>query len=187
MIRFGILGSTLVSAVLVCLAVCACRTRRKAQFSVLRVGRFATQQCAFILSSSLGILQGREKHFIIFSCVRSSPRLGFLNGTLTLSFPCDSQPITFVFSHCPLSFLDELGASASLHFCERSLLGSRASFPQTASDVRRLNVALTRAQYGMYVVGNAEALQNNATWKVCWGPDQLCADIGRDFEQHAGL
>jgi hypothetical protein len=33
------------------------------------------------------------------------------------------------------------------------------------SDVRRLNVALTRAKFGMYVIGNSEVLCSNAVWR----------------------
>ena len=33
------------------------------------------------------------------------------------------------------------------------------------SDVRRLNVALTRAKFGMYVIGNSDVLCSNAVWR----------------------
>lgn len=62
--------------------------------------------------ASVNMYQGREKDYIIFSCVRSNNRnmIGFL------------------------------------------------------SDKKRLNVALTRARYGIFVVGNAELLKHDDTW-----------------------
>lgn len=56
--------------------------------------------------------QGREKDFVIISCVRAN-------------------------DHGSIGFL---------------------------SDKRRMNVALTRARYGLYVIGNAQTLRQNALW-----------------------
>lgn len=62
--------------------------------------------------ASVNMYQGREKDYIIFSCVRSNNRnvIGFL------------------------------------------------------SDKKRLNVALTRARYGIFVIGNAELLKHDDVW-----------------------
>lgn len=66
-----------------------------------------------IMIASIDAFQGREKDFIIFSCVRSNPenKIGFLN------------------------------------------------------DERRLNVALTRARYGLVLIGDYECLSHDALWK----------------------
>lgn len=66
-----------------------------------------------IMIASIDAFQGREKDFIIFSCVRSNKanKIGFLN------------------------------------------------------DERRLNVAITRARYGMILIGDYQCLQHDDLWK----------------------
>ncbi len=64
--------------------------------------------------ANVDAFQGREKEYIIFSCVRSS----------------DSRSIGFL------------------------------------SDARRLNVALTRAKYGLVIVGNPKVLSRNPLWNA---------------------
>jgi superfamily I DNA and/or RNA helicase len=56
--------------------------------------------------------QGREKNVIIFSCVRSGSKIGFL------------------------------------------------------SDYRRMNVALTRGRYALWIVGSANTLSRNSDWNA---------------------
>ncbi|CAH6722281.1 putative ATP-dependent RNA helicase Ecm32p [[Candida] jaroonii] len=66
-----------------------------------------------IMIASIDAFQGREKNFILFSCVRSNKdnKIGFLN------------------------------------------------------DARRLNVALTRAKYGLIMIGDYQCLVNDGLWK----------------------
>ncbi|KAA6372109.1 MAG: putative Regulator of nonsense transcripts 1, partial [Streblomastix strix] len=84
-----------------------------ADSSVLgKVNLFSKEQFRNIQVASVDAFQGREKDFIIFSCVRSNDR-------------------------------DEIGF---------------------LRDPRRLNVALTRAKYGLIILGNAEVLSNFHLW-----------------------
>ena len=76
------------------------------------MGKLDPQLYKEIEVASLDRFQGREKDFILISCVRStgSRGIGFLN------------------------------------------------------DPRRLNVALTRAKYGLVIIGNARVLSKNDLW-----------------------
>ena len=80
--------------------------------AMLRSGPLKQQAYADIEVASVDSFQGREKDYIILSCVRSNEHqgIGFLN------------------------------------------------------DPRRLNVALTRARYGIIIIGNSRVLARNPTW-----------------------
>jgi len=63
--------------------------------------------------SSVDAFQGREKNFIVFSCVRAN-------------------------NNCNIGFL---------------------------SEINRLNVSITRAKYGLIIIGNAKTFMKNQTWQ----------------------
>jgi predicted ribonuclease YlaK len=91
---------------------------------------------------TIDAFQGREKSIIIFSCVRA------LN--------CDFEISTQV----PIQ--DEKrnhGEQSKSEFSIQANLGFVA-------DIRRMNVAITRARDCLWVVGNAETLQSNHAWKA---------------------
>jgi regulator of nonsense transcripts 1 len=75
-------------------------------------GSLSKEGCSMIEVDSVDAFQGREKDYIILSCVRSS----------------ETQGIGFL------------------------------------GDARRLNVALTRARYGLVILGDAQVLSRNSLW-----------------------
>lgn len=80
--------------------------------TLARAGPLRAEQYAAVECASVDAFQGREKDFVVLSCVRSN-------------------------AHQGIGFL---------------------------SDPRRLNVALTRARYGLFVLGNPQVLAKQMIW-----------------------
>lgn len=88
--------------------------------------------------ASVDSFQGREKDYIIFSCVRSNE-----SGN-------NDQPANY-------------GYGAQQHWNPNNLNKPMANIGFLA-DPRRLNVALTRARYGLILLGNPRLLSKQPLW-----------------------
>lgn len=93
--------------------------------------------------STVDGFQGREKDIIIFSCVRAPQSA--LSSPPTLS-----------------QFLDP-NASASSSLSSSSSASSSVGIG-FLSEWQRLNVAITRAKYGLWVVGHGDTLKTDKGW-----------------------
>ncbi|KAG6507486.1 hypothetical protein ZIOFF_032834 [Zingiber officinale] len=107
-----------------------------------RNGALRQQLYKEIEVASVDSFQGREKDYIILSCVRSNEHqaclfLLFING-LSLSI------IT-----CFIETVDKFPSDYGIGFL---------------NDPRRLNVALTRARYGIVILGNPKVLSKQPLW-----------------------
>jgi senataxin len=99
--------------------------------------KFGSNVLQFVEVNTVDGFQGREKDIIIISCVRCQP---------------SKLPVT------PLFIVRLSHISLSLTFLE-----SGVGF---LSDTRRMNVALTRAKFCLFVVGDAPTLSTNENWKA---------------------
>lgn len=77
------------------------------------------------------------------------------------------------------------GTGASIGFLKAShQLNSMQKYAHVISRCQssnRINVALSRAQHGLYVLGNASNLRQNATWKIILDEMEVNEQIGFGF------
>jgi hypothetical protein len=116
-------------------------------FPFQRNGPLRSELYRDIEVASVDSFQGREKDFIIVSCVRSNEQQVF---PLLCHFTVRKNEIKCFF--LPLLFF---------FLCFWRLQG--IGFLR---DPRRLNVALTRAKYGVTIIGNARLLAKNPLWNA---------------------
>lgn len=102
--------------------------------------------------ASVDSFQGREKDYIILSCVR---RYLLLHNFVYIMSCVDITQCCY-FS-CTLLFTVLTYVDVCVHSNELQGIGF-------LRDPRRLNVALTRAKYGVILVGNARLLARNPLW-----------------------
>jgi superfamily I DNA and/or RNA helicase len=95
---------------------------REIKKELARISRGAKIALSSVEVNTVDGFQGREKDFILFSCVRARP-----------------------------------------NYQVNSHNGSAIGF---VSDAARLNVALTRAKYGLYLLGNLQTLQHDSMWSA---------------------
>eukprot|EP01054_Gregarina_sp_Poly1_P007747 Gregarina_sp_Poly_1__7746@NODE_437_length_8436_cov_88_556936_g357_i0_p1_GENE_NODE_437_length_8436_cov_88_556936_g357_i0NODE_437_length_8436_cov_88_556936_g357_i0_p1_ORF_typecomplete_len1561_score295_83AAA_12/PF13087_6/9e53AAA_11/PF13086_6/2_6e50AAA_30/PF13604_6/1_5e17AAA_19/PF13245_6/6_3e12AAA_19/PF13245_6/2_1e02UvrDhelicase/PF00580_21/1_8e08Viral_helicase1/PF01443_18/4_2e02Viral_helicase1/PF01443_18/0_00022ResIII/PF04851_15/4_3e07PhoH/PF02562_16/0_51PhoH/PF02562_16/0_26T2SSE/PF00437_20/0_032Ruv len=103
--------------------------------------------------------QGREKKIIIFSCVRSllssgADAMGDSDNDFLAGLDSDSDEDTF------------FGVEKSRHAKPAAALkkGSTTAHIGFVADVRRLNVAITRARDALWIIGNSKTLKTHETW-----------------------
>lgn len=105
---------------------------------------------------TIDAFQGREKRIIVFSCVRAE----FTAATRYKTFSADQESASSVTSSD-----DDNADSGETQDgnCTQQAVQAALGF---VADVRRMNVAITRARDCLWVVGNAATLRANPGWNA---------------------
>lgn len=113
--------------------------------------------------------QGCECDIIILSCVRSQST----NGKFK------SHSLYFSLHHRNKFYPLQLTTKPASYSYNNTEVGQKRSTVGFLSDYRRVNVALTRAKYSLWIVGNSEALRPNPLW------DKLIDHMDRNEALHS--